>query len=187
MQDEASWWKEDLLTPHQSVLNLLVLLPLLKYSFCHMLYIILSFKRFAQLFYRLQFYWLLVSHHQLFRIFFILFFGSSEHTNVLVCSGLSHSGPPTSGGTKKAAAIKWEKGEKGKGKNGQSTAGEIFVMPFLSQCPLPDDRAVPSSEQVKYVYQLMFPIHGVSSLLQPHKILLASKHCLFGCYAQILT
>jgi len=48
-----------------------------------MLYIILSFKRFAQLFYRLQFYWLLVSHHRLFRIFFILFFGSSEHSNVL--------------------------------------------------------------------------------------------------------
>jgi hypothetical protein len=56
------------------------------------------------------------------------------------------------------------------------------VMPFLSQFPLPDDGAALSSEQVlKYVYQLMFPIHGVSSLLQPHKILLASKHCLFAC------
>jgi hypothetical protein len=54
------------------------------------------------------------------------------------------------------------------------------VMPFLSQFPLPDDGAAPSSEQVlKYVYQLMFPIYGVSSLL--HKILLASKHCLFAC------
>ncbi len=99
----------------------------------------------------------------------------------------SHTGSPTSGGTKKAAATKRKKGEKGKGKDGQSTAGEILVMPFLFQCPLPDDRAVPSSEQVKCVYQLMFPIHGVTSLLQPHKILLASKDCLFGCYAQILT
>jgi hypothetical protein len=91
-------------------------------------------------------------------------------------------GPPTSGGTKKAAATKRKKGGKGKGKDGQGTAGEILVMPFLSQFPVPDDGAAPSSEQVlKYVYQLMFPIHGVSSLLQPHKILLASKHCLFAC------
>lgn len=57
-------------------------------------------------------------------------------------------GPPTTGGTKKAAALKRKKGGKGKCKDGQGTAGEILVMPFLSQFLPPADGGDPSSEEV---------------------------------------
>jgi hypothetical protein len=61
-------------------------------------------------------------------------------------------GPPTAGGTKKAAPVKRKKGAKGKGKEGSVTAGKILVMPFLSQFPLPDDGTDPRSKEViKYV------------------------------------
>lgn len=61
-------------------------------------------------------------------------------------------GPPTAGGTKKSAPMKRKKGAKGKGKDGSGTAGEILVMPFLSQFPLPEDGSDPRSmEVIKYV------------------------------------
>jgi hypothetical protein len=64
-------------------------------------------------------------------------------------------GPPTAGGTKKTAAMKRKKGGKGKGKDGAGTAGELLVMPFMSQFPLPADGADPLSEDViKYVLHL---------------------------------
>jgi hypothetical protein len=48
--------------------------------------------------------------------------------------------------------MKRKKGGKGKGKDGSGTAGEILVMPFLSQFPLPADGSDPRSEEViKYV------------------------------------
>jgi hypothetical protein len=48
--------------------------------------------------------------------------------------------------------MKRKKGGKGKSKDGEATAGEILVMPFLSQFPLPPDGVQPTSElAVKYV------------------------------------
>lgn len=57
-------------------------------------------------------------------------------------------GPPTAGGVKKGAAMKRKKWGKAKGKDGLGTAGEVLVMPFLSQFTLPPDGALPSSEFV---------------------------------------
>ena len=48
--------------------------------------------------------------------------------------------------------MKRKKGGEGKRKDGSGTAGEILVMPFLSQFSLPADGSDPRSEEViKYV------------------------------------
>ncbi|KAG6548715.1 hypothetical protein Mapa_009870 [Marchantia paleacea] len=91
--DEASGWKEDLLIPRQSAINLLGLIATSK-------------------------------------------------------------GPPTTVAAKKVAAIKRKKAGKGKGKDGQGTAGELLVLPFLSQFPLPPPEAASASDLVtKYAFQ----------------------------------
>lgn len=79
-------------------------------------------------------------------------------------------GPPTAGGTKKGAAMKRKKGGKGKGKDWSGTAGEILVMPFLSQFHMPADGSDPRSEDVmKYglrfclVYFTQYQLHEVFS------------------------
>ncbi len=57
--------------------------------------------------------------------------------------------------------MKRKKRGKGKGKDVSGTAGEILVMPFLSQFPLPADGSDPRSEVViKYIY-LFSPFQDV--------------------------
>lgn len=61
-------------------------------------------------------------------------------------------GPPTGGGAKKGAAMKRKKGSKGRGKDARGTAGDLLVLPFLSQFPLPAPGTSASSDVViKYV------------------------------------
>nr|PNR26439.1 hypothetical protein PHYPA_031014 [Physcomitrium patens] len=103
--DEASGWKEDLLTPRQSALNLLSLIATAK-------------------------------------------------------------GPPTAGGTKKGAAMKRKKGGKGKGKDWSGTAGEILVMPFLSQFHMPADGSDPRSEDVMKYYAVMMAYGSLQQYLK---------------------
>ena len=77
------------------------------------------------------------------------------------CSFLTHvQGPPTAEGAKNVAAMKRKKGGKGKSKDGEGTAGEVLVMPFLSQFPLPPDGSQPDSEiTIKYVFSLIYYCH----------------------------
>lgn len=55
-------------------------------------------------------------------------------------------GPPTGQGVKNVTTMKRKKGGKGKSKDGEGTAGEALVMPFLSQFPLPADGSPPDSD-----------------------------------------
>lgn len=65
-------------------------------------------------------------------------------------------GPPTGQGVKNVTTMKRKKGGKGKSKDGEGTAGEALVMPFLSQFPLPADGSPPDSDvAVNYFGALM--------------------------------
>lgn len=66
-------------------------------------------------------------------------------------------GPPTAEGAKNVATMKRKKGGKVKSKDGDGTAGEVLVMPFLSQFPLPSDGIQPDSEiAIKYVFSSIY-------------------------------
>ncbi|CAM6082528.1 unnamed protein product [Calypogeia fissa] len=103
--DEASGWKDDLLIPRQSAINLLGLIATSK-------------------------------------------------------------GPPTSAAAKKVAAMKRKKGGKGRGKDGQGTAGDLLVVPFLSQFPLPTAEAPSSSEVVINYYGVLMAYGGLAQFLK---------------------
>ncbi|KAG0600495.1 hypothetical protein M758_11G038800 [Ceratodon purpureus] len=65
-------------------------------------------------------------------------------------------GPPTAEVTKNVATMKRKKGGKGKNDDGEGTAGEVLVIPFLSQFPLPPDGIQPDSEiTINYFGALM--------------------------------
>lgn len=76
-------------------------------------------------------------------------------------SFLTHvQGPPTAEGPKNVATMKRKKGGKGKTTDGEGTAGEVLVMPFLSRFPLPSDGTQPDSEiAIKYVSSSIYCYH----------------------------
>ncbi|BBN00117.1 hypothetical protein MPTK1_1g26560 [Marchantia polymorpha subsp. ruderalis] len=122
--DEASGWKEDLLIPRQSAINLLGLIATSK-------------------------------------------------------------GPPTTVAAKKVAAMKRKKAGKGKGKDGQGTAGELLVLPFLSQFPLPPPEAASASDLVKNYYGALMAYGGLTQFLKtqsPDKVSFLLQTRVFPLY-----
>ncbi|KAL2650845.1 hypothetical protein R1flu_018973 [Riccia fluitans] len=122
--DEASGWKEDLLVPRQSAINLLGLIATSK-------------------------------------------------------------GPPTTVAAKKVAAMKRKKAGKGKGKDGQGTAGELLVLPFLSQFPLPLPEMAPTSDLVINYYGALMAYGGLTQFLKtqtPDKVTIILQTRVFPLY-----
>ncbi|KAL3700792.1 hypothetical protein R1sor_018814 [Riccia sorocarpa] len=122
--DEASGWKEDLLVPRQSAINLLGLIATSK-------------------------------------------------------------GPPTTVTAKKVAAMKRKKAGKGKGKDGQGTAGELLVLPFLSQFSLPPPDTPPTSDLVINYYGALMAYGGLTQFLKtqtPDKVAFLLQSRVFPLY-----
>ena len=70
----------------------------------------------------------------------------SGHDKLPCAHVLRSQGPPTAEGTKAITTMKRKKGGRGKKSDGEGTAGEVVVMPFLSQFPLPPEGIQPDSE-----------------------------------------
>lgn len=126
--ENPSGWKEDLLTPRQSALNLLGLIATSK-------------------------------------------------------------GPPTAGGAKNVATMKRKKGGKGKNKDGEGTAGEVLVMPFLSRFPLPPDGVHPDSEITINYFGALMAYGGLHEFLKTQDaetITLLLQTRVFPLYTMVL-